>query len=115
MISFATSRKVKIRSGDLGHGYFQGEKLSRPLLLRQPKGGLPDDSIKFDGVLLALVPTHGTRDAGRGIWRRIRQALLSIGMTESCVHGALCSYSVNGIVMILMATHVEDVNLGKRT
>ncbi len=30
-------------------------------------------------------------------------------MKESFVYGALCSYSVSGIVMILMATHVDDV------
>ena len=35
--------------------------------------------------------------------------LLSIGMRENFVYGALYSYSVNGIVMILMATHVDDV------
>ena len=70
-ISLATSRRLKIRSGDLGHVYLQGEKLSRPLLLRQPKGGLPDDSIKFDDMMLARVPIYGTRDAGRGLWRRI--------------------------------------------
>ena len=58
-ISFATSRRLKIRSGDLDHGYFRGEKLSRPLLLRQPKGGLPDDSIRLDDTMLALVPIYG--------------------------------------------------------
>ena len=70
-ISFATSRKLKIRSGDLDHGYFQGEKLSRPLLLRQPKGGLPDDKSKLYDMMLAQVPIYGARDAGRGLWRRI--------------------------------------------
>ena len=107
--SIATSGKLKIRSGDLGHGYSQGEKLSRPLLLRQPDVCLPDDAGKFDDNLLALVPIYGSRDAGRGLWRRIGQVLLSIGMKVSCVYGALCSYSVNGIGMILTATHVDDV------
>ena len=96
VISFATSRKLKIRSGDLDHGYFQGEKLSRPLLLRQPKGGLPEDSIKYDDMSLAQVPVYGTRDVGRGLWRRIRKALLKVGMKDNFVYGALYSYSVSG-------------------
>ena len=37
--SWASSRRLKIRCGDLDHGYFQGEELTWPLVLRQPKGG----------------------------------------------------------------------------
>ena len=58
--------------------------------------------------MLAHVPIYGTRDAGRGLWKRIWKVLLTIGMKENFVYGALCSYRVNGIVMILMATHVDD-------
>ena len=65
--SFASSRKLVIKSFDLDHGYFQGEKLDKPLILRQPKGGLPDKSIDPEARVLAFVPIYGTRDAGRGL------------------------------------------------
>ena len=71
LFSFASSRKLIVKVGDLDHGYVQGEKLSKPLILRQPAGGLPDAKIKPDDRFLAFVPIYGTRDAGRGLWRRI--------------------------------------------
>ena len=36
VFSFAASRRLRLKSGDLDHGYFQGERLSTPLILRQP-------------------------------------------------------------------------------
>ena len=62
----ASSRKLRIKSGDLDHGYFQGGKLSKPLIFRQPDGGLPDPAAKSDDFMLCFVPIYGTRDAGRG-------------------------------------------------
>ena len=73
---FAASRRRKIRSGDLDHGYFQGERLSKRLLLKQPKGGLPDPSINESDRRLAFVPMYGTRDAGRGLWCKARRLLI---------------------------------------
>ena len=68
--SFAASRKLPIQCADLESGYFQGERLSKPYLLRQPAGGLPDPSVKADDRMLAFVPIYGTRDAGRGLGRK---------------------------------------------
>ena len=81
VFSFAASRRLRLKSGDLDHGYFQGERLSKPLIMRQPGGGLPDPSIKSDDRMLAFVPIYGTRDAGRGLWRRIRKVLIATGFT----------------------------------
>ena len=109
VLSFAASNGYEIKSGDLDHGYFQGEKLSKPLILRQPKSGLPDPSIKPDDRLMAFVPIYGTKDAGRGLWRRIRRVLLSHGFRENYVMKALYSYTKNGTVQCLMASHVDDI------
>ena len=67
VFSFASSRRLRIKSGDLDLGYVQGERLSKPLVLRQPHGGLPDPNVKSDDRMLAFVPIYGTRDAGRGL------------------------------------------------
>ena len=49
----AASKHWPLRSLDAKNAYFQGEKLSRVLILRQPKRGLPDSSILADDKLLA--------------------------------------------------------------
>ena len=89
LLSFALSRKLHIKSGDLDHGYFQGEELSKPLILRQPDGGLPDPAAKLDDFMLCFVPIYGTREAGRGLWRRIRKVVIAAGWCENYVLPAL--------------------------
>ena len=59
--------------------------------------------------LLAQVPIYGTRDAGRGLWRKIRRILISHGFRENFIMNALYSFEVDGEVKCLMATHVDDV------
>ena len=59
--------------------------------------------------MLAFVPIYGTKDAGRGLWRRIRKVLISSGFKENFVMNALYSYAVNGIVEAVVATHVDDL------
>ena len=108
VLSFASSRGLTIKSGDLDHGYFQGEKLSNPLVLRQPTGGLPAPGIKPDDRLLAFVHIYGTRDAGLSLWRKIRRVLLSRGFTENFVLNALYAFTRDGVVQVLLATHVDD-------
>ena len=68
VFSWCASRKLIIKFGDLDHGYSQGEKLSKPLILKQPRGGVPHPGILSTDRLLAFVPIYGTRDAGRGLW-----------------------------------------------
>ena len=42
-----------MKSGDLDHGYFQGDKLSKAFILRQPAGEFPDPNIQHDdGIFL---------------------------------------------------------------
>ena len=110
VLSFASSRGLTIKSGDLDHGYFQGERLSNPLALRQPAGGLPAPGIRLrpDDRLLAFVPIYGTRDAGRSLWRKIRRVLLSREFTENFVLNALYAFTRDGVVQVLLATHVDD-------
>ena len=107
--SYAASCKLRIKSGDVENAYFQGEKPTRPLLLRQPKGGIPDDDVNDEDYLLALVPIYGTKDAGRSFWKRIRSVMLESGMVENFVFKACYSYAIDGVIQIIMATHVDDI------
>ncbi len=108
LFSFAAARRLRVQIGDLDHGYFQGEKRSRPHVLKQPPGGVPDDAVKSDDMLLAVAPIYGTRDAGRGLWKRIRVVLVAEGMVENFMFAALYTYSMNGVILLMMATHVDD-------
>ena len=87
VFSFASSRKAKVMCGDLESAYFTGERMSRVLLLRQLRSGLP--GLKPDDRLLARVPVYGTQDAGRGFWKKFRWRC----QRESCFVGSLHSDS----------------------
>ena len=78
-------------------------------MLRQPKGGIPDDDVNAEDYLLALVPIYGTKDAGRSFWKRMRSVMLESGMVENFVFKACYSYAVDGVIQIIMATHVDDI------
>ena len=92
--SFASSRKAKVRCGDLESAYFTGERMSRVLLLRQPRSGLP--GLKPDDRLLARVPVYGTQDAGRGFWKKFRRTLIAGGVRENRVLSAVYTLTVDG-------------------
>ena len=107
VFSFASSRKLKIRSADLDHGYFQGERLSKPVIMRQPKEGIPD--LPSDARILSWVPVYGTKDAGRGLWRRMRSVFLGKGFIENLILSATYTYTLDGVVYCIMNTHVDDI------
>jgi hypothetical protein len=66
LFSFASSNRLKLKIADISNAYFQGEQMDRLLLMRPPKGGIPDPEYE-DGetFILARVPIYGTQDAGR--------------------------------------------------
>ncbi len=107
--SFASSEGLVLRMADLDHGYFQGEPLSYPLMLRPPKGGLPDENVREGDRLLAKVPIYGTKDAGRGLWKKIRRVMSELGLKENFVYTALYTYAKDGRVQLMIATHVDDL------
>lgn len=93
VLSFAACRGLMVESGDLENGYFQGERLQKPLVLKQPSGGVPEPGIAPDDRLLAFVPIYGTKDAGRGLWRRLRKVFVSLGLKEKCHVGSIQLFS----------------------
>ena len=105
--SFASSRKANVRCGDLESAYFTGERMSRVLLLRQPRSGLP--GLKPDDRLLARVPVYGTQDAGRGFWKKFRRTLIAGGVRENRVLSAVNTLTVDGQLRGIVATHVDDL------
>jgi hypothetical protein len=114
IFSFAAAHGLSIKSADITNAYFQGEKLTRPMLFRQPKGGLTkydgDDGMQEDNYLLAQVPVYGTRDAGRGFWKKLRKAFINAGFRENRVFRALYSFTdKDGKLMCVAGSHVDDL------
>ena len=101
---------MDIESGDLDHGYFQGGKLLTKLLLRIPRDGTPGTSVQGGQLVLALVPIYGTKDAGRGLWRRVvRVCTEDAKLTENFVFSALCHMAVDGRTVLMLGAHVDDL------
>ena len=107
VFSFASSRKATVMCGDLESAYFTGERMSRVLLLRQPRSGLP--GLKLDDRLLARVPVYGTQDAGRGFWKKLRRTLIAGGVRENRVLSAVYTLTVDDQLRGIVATHVDDL------
>ena len=109
ILAWTASFSLKIRSIDITNAYFHGEKMDRLMLLRLPKGGLPDDEIPDGAMMLARVPIYGTKDAGRRFWLKLRGTITNIGLTQNSQCPALFTYSEDGDVKLMMGTHVDDI------
>ena len=108
--SYASSYHLPIRCGDLDHGYFQGEPLSRPLLLKAPRGGIPGTLICEGDYFLAHVPIYGCKDAGRGLWKKVTRVMMQEAkLTENFIYQALYTYYENGKVLFMLGVHVDDL------
>ena len=99
--------------GDLESAHSTGERMSRVLLLRQPRSGLP--GLKPDDRLLASVPVCGTQDAGRGFWKKFRRTLIAGGVRENRVLPAVHTVTVEDQLRGIVATHVDDPLCIRRT
>jgi hypothetical protein len=110
LFSFAASSKLKIKTADISNAYFQGEQLDRLLLMRPPKGGIPDP-VYEDGetMILARVPIYGTQDAGRKFWKKFSSVIKDSGFRENKIAKAMYVIEVDGKVKGIMITHVDDL------
>ena len=106
--SYAASRKLKLRCGDISSAYFQSEPLERVIIMKQPRGGLP--GVPPEAVLLCRLPVYGTMDAGRGFYARLCKVSCEEGLKVSKIAPGL--YYVLGsdnLPAVLLGTHVDDL------
>ena len=89
VMSFAAGTKSRLRSADITSAYFQGMELDRLMLLKAPPDGL--EGVDADGALIARMPVYGTRDAGRGLWKKLRMLIRKHGLREGRIMTALFS------------------------
>ncbi len=79
------------------------------MLLRLPRGGLPDDEVLEGAMMLARMPIYGAKDAGRRFWLKLRGAILKNGFKQNSQCPALFTYAEDGDVKVMMGTHVDDI------
>ena len=62
-----------------------------------------------DAVIKVNVPIYGTKDAGRMFWKRLREVIIGAGMRPNKHIKALYTLEVDGVIKIMLATHVDDL------
>ena len=79
------------------NGYFQGQDNDRILLYRIPAEGIPEEGIAGGAILASRVPIYGTKDAGRGLWIRLKNTCKQF------------HFPLNRILPTLFKNHCRDV------
>ena len=75
------------------------KKLIEILLYRMPAEGIPEEGIAGGEILASRVPNYGTKDAGRGLWLRLKYM---------CKHS---KFSLNQILPTLFTLRDDESNI----
>ena len=110
LFSFASSNRLKLKTADTSNAYFQGEQMDRLLLMRPPKGGIPDpENEDGETLILARVPIYGTQDAGRKFWKKFPATIREHGFRGNKIAGAVYHIELDGEVEGILIIHVDDL------
>ncbi len=110
VLSFAASKKLKLRSADITNAYFQADTADRLTLLRLPKGSGKEGMAGVDSdYLIVKRPIYGMKDSGRLFWKRLREETIKANWKENFVFKALYQIRINGKLAGLLITHVDDL------
>ena len=77
--SWCGQAHVSIHTCDFTNGYFQGQEVDRILLYKIPAEDIPEEGITGGEILTSRVPVYGAKDAGRGLWRRVKNTRKQFG------------------------------------
>ena len=80
--------------------------IDRIVIMRQPQGGLP--GVDPDAFLLIRVPVYGLCDSGRGFWKKVDHDAKEVGLLGSRIFPAFYFHIENGVVDVVLTTHVDD-------
>ena len=70
IMPWAASMGRRLNRADITSADFQGQALVRLMILKPPSDGL--EGVPAGEAIIARMPVYGTRDAGRGLWKKIR-------------------------------------------
>ena len=106
--SFAACKRLKLKCADIKNAYFHADPIDRLLLLKPPRGGIPGYWKEEKIAIAANRPIYGTGDAGRGFYKKVRKCAKQAQLDENRQMLSLYTYHVDGRIMIMMGTHVDD-------
>ena len=101
-VSIASSKRWDCHMVDVKSAYLQGDDISRDVFLRPPE--------EFDnGLIWKLRKTiYGLADAARAWYKRVKEELLSLGVTISELDTSLFFWHVDGVLEGLLCVYVDD-------
>ena len=100
--------KFDIFAADAESAFLQGDEVGRLLLLCAPNP--PPPGVKKGQKYRAKSSIYGTKDAGRGWWKKVRRVLISCGWTESRLeHCLFFLVDDKGVLVGLLIIHVDDL------
>ena len=102
--------KFVLFAKDIKNAYFSGKNVQREIYLEQPRGGLP--GLAPGQLLKARKAIYGFAEAARLFWLALREHLISDGWQESKLEPALFYYRVEGRLLGILVTHVDDLEGG---
>ena len=80
--------------------------IDRIVRMRQPQGRLP--GVDPEAFLLIRVPVYGLCDSGRGFWKKFDHDTKEVGLLSSRIFPAFYFHIENGVVDVVLTTHVDD-------
>ena len=110
--SWCACEKLKIRSADITNAYLQGKEVDRAILYRIPRGGILECDVPKGAVIAARVPINGTRDAGKGFWRQLKEIIVKRGFTMNFILPTFFVLRREGKIFAVMNTNVDDLLYG---
>ena len=90
-----------------------GLEIDSLLLYRVPAGGMPEEGISGGAIWASCVPIDGTKDAGRGLWFRVKETCQASGFSLNQILPTPCTLRRDGSEIIaVVAANVDDLLYG---
>ena len=104
----ASMKRFKLGAADAECAYLQGDGINRQLILRSPTP--PPPGVVAGQLFRARASIYGTKDAGRGWWKKLFRVLTEMGWRCSVLENCLFYlYDEQSQLRGILATHVDDL------
>ena len=102
VLSVIAQKKWSVHTMDVKTAFLQGAELSREIFIKPPK------EANFEGLWKLRKCVYGLADASLAWYKRVCEVMYELGAKKSKVDPAVFVWVVNGQVIGLLASHVDD-------
>ena len=111
--SWCAQAHVSIHACDFTNEYFQGQEIDRTLLYRIPAEGIQEEGNAGGEILVSRVPVYGAKDAGRGLWLRLKNMCELFNFSLNQVLPTLTTLRDDeSKIIAVMSSNVDDLLYG---